>query len=392
VPSFEAKEPEILTSKPDAVADMDQIGEGNPLAMSEPPLSASTALAPAQQRLPATLREVAVLEKRPRSRLRILLFVALLGVGAAAGGRYWWLSRLPPLPQGIVWSNGRIEAEEIDISTKFAGRIAQLAVQEGDMVAPGQVIARMDTRDLEASLKKAEAQVLQGRRNLEEARALVAQQETEVTLAKAEFERASTLLKRGFTTHQAFDQRQQALNSANAKATAARARVNQAEYALEAAQHEVELYQVNIADNTLIAPREGRIQYRIANIGEVLPAGGKVFTMLDIADVYMNVYLPTADAGRAKVGSDARVVLDAYPNFAAPAYVSFVATQAQFTPKAVETKSERDKLMFRVKVRIDPDLLRRHAAEVRTGLPGIAYVRLDPKVEWPERLAGPKRQ
>ncbi|WP_036258031.1 HlyD family efflux transporter periplasmic adaptor subunit [Methylocapsa aurea] len=371
---------------------MGQVGEANPLGISESPSSASIALVPAQERLPATLRQAPVLEKRPRSRLRILLFVALLGVGAAAGGRYWWLSRLPPLPQGIVWSNGRIEAEEIDISTKFAGRIAQLAVQEGDMVAPGQVIARMDTRDLEASLKKAEAQVLQGRRNLEEARALVAQQETEVTLAKAEFERASALLKRGFTTRQAFDQRQQALNSANAKAIAARARVNQAEYALEAAQHEVELYEVNIADNTLIAPREGRIQYRIANVGEVLPVGGKVFTMLDIADVYMNVYLPTADAGRAKVGSDARVVLDAYPNFAAPAYVSFVATQAQFTPKAVETKSERDKLMFRVKVRIDPDLLRRHAAEVRTGLPGIAYVRLDPKAEWPERLAGPKRQ
>ena len=148
----------------------------------------------------------------------------------------------------------------------------------------------------------------------------------------------------------------------------------------------MQLYRVNIADNTLVAPRDGRIQYRIANIGEVLPAGGKVFTMLDIAYVYMDIYLPTQDVGKIKVGSDARIVLDAYPDRAIPAKVSFIATQAQFTPKAVETKSERDKLMFRVRVRIDPDLLRKHAEAVRSGLPGLAYVRTDPAVAWPERL------
>jgi len=130
------------------------------------------------------------------------------------------------------------------------------------------------------------------------------------------------------------------------------------------------------------------VQYRIANIGEVLPAGGKVFTMLDISYVYMDIYLPTQDVGRIRVGSEVRVVLDAYPNLPIPARVSFIATQAQFTPKAVETKSERDKLMFRVRVRIDPDLLRRHAEAVRSGLPGIAYVRTDLAVSWPERLQG----
>jgi HlyD family secretion protein len=110
--------------------------------------------------------------------------------------------------------------------------------------------------------------------------------------------------------------------------------------------------------------------------------------MLDISYVYMDIYLPTQDVGRIKVGSEVRVVLDAYPNLPIPARVSFIATQAQFTPKAVETKSERDKLMFRVRVRIDPDLLRRHADAVRSGLPGVAYVRIDPAVSWPERLQG----
>ena len=86
----------------------------------------------------------------------------------------------------------------------------------------------------------------------------------------------------------------------------------------------------------------------------MLAAGGKVFTMLDISYVYMDIYLPTAEAGKVKFGADARIVLDAYPNGAIPAKVSFIATQAQFTPKTVETKSERDKLMFRIRVKIDP--------------------------------------
>ena len=95
--------------------------------------------------------------------------------------------------------------------------------------------------------------------------------------------------------------------------------------------------------------------------------------MLDISYVYMDVYLPTQEAGKVKIGADARIVLDAYPNIAIPAKVSFIATQAQFTPKAVETKSERDKLMFRIRVRIDPERLRARADRVRSGLPGVAY-------------------
>src|SRR3974390_1534947 len=128
-----------------------------------------------------------------------------------------------------------------------------------------------------------------------------------------------------------------------------------------------------MADNSLFAPKAGRIQYRLANIGEVLPAGGKVFTMLDLSYVYMDVYLPTLEAGKVKIGADARIVLDAYPNVAIPAKVSFIATQAQFTHKMVETKSERDKLMFRIRVKIDPDRLRACADAVRSGLPGMAY-------------------
>ncbi len=305
---------------------------------------------------------------------------------AAGAGAYWWQQNQVKLPVGIVQGNGRIEADEIDISTKFAGRLTQLLVQEGDMLTAGEVVARMDTRDLEASLLRAEAQLQQAQKAVDEARATQEQQRSQVGLAQQQLDRTTYLVQRGNATQELLDQRQQQLNGSTAILNAATARVAQAEHALAAAQHEVDLYKINIADNSLVVPRDGRVQYRIANIGEVLPAGGKIITMIDIMSVYMDIYLPTLEAGRVKVGTDARIVLDAYPAIAIPAKVSFIAVQSQFTPKMVETQTERDRLMFRIRVRIDPELLKAHAQAVRSGLPGVAYLRLDPDVQWPARL------
>jgi HlyD family secretion protein len=342
--------------------------------------------APAGAGLPALRSTIKRLPSRRRW-LRVALALAVLAGGAGAS-YYWWQRLQAQLPPGIAFGNGRLEADEINIDTKYAGRIAQMLADEGDLVAAGQVVARMDTQDLAASLKKSQAQVLQARRAVDEANANVAQQKTQVLLAQQEFDRAITLVKKGFQTQEVVDQRQQQLDGANAALNAATARVTESEHALEAATHDVELYNVEIADNTLVAPHEGRIQYRIANIGEVLPAGGKVFAMLDTSYVYMDIYLPTEAAGKVRFGADARIVLDAYPKVAIPAKVSFIASQAQFTPKIVETESERDKLMFRIRVRIDPERLRGRADIVRSGLPGVTYVLTDPAATWPASLQG----
>jgi HlyD family secretion protein len=346
--------------------------------------------ASAHGNLPATLPATEAITVRWRW-LRVAVALAVV-VGTAGAALYWWQHSRSQLPPGIVWGNGRIEADEIDIDTKFAGRIVEILADQGDIVEAGQIVARMDTRDLAASLKKSEAQVQQAQKSIEEANANVGQQTSQVLLAQQEFDRAAYLVQRGAQTKEVQDQRRQQLDGANAALKAAQARVTEAEHALEASTHDVELYTVNIADNTLVAPKDGRIQYHIANVGEVLPAGGKVFAMLDVSYVYMDVYLPTQEAGKVKIGADARIVLDAVPNVAIPAKVSFVATQAQFTPKAVETKDERDKLMFRIRVKIDPERLRARAEAVRSGLPGVAYVRFDPAVAWPPRLQGNARQ
>jgi len=341
---------------------------------------AAKALAVREQRLPA-----AVPVQKPRQWTRLFVIIGLI-IAGGGGGIYWWSHRVPPLPPGIASGNGRLEADEIDIQTKFAGRILKLLVDEGDLVQGGQVLAIMDTRDMEAQLNAANAQIRQAEKAIDEARHNAVQLDTQEKLAQQEFDRTQNLVKEGWATHELFDQRTQLLNAAQAGLRAGQARLLEAQHAFEAATHNAELLKVNIDDNTLVAPREGRIQYRLANTGEVLPAGGKVFTMLDVNYVYMDVYLATADVGKVKIGSDARIVLDAYPDRPIPAHVSFIATQNQFDPKFVEVKEERDKLLFRVRARIAPELLKEHVESVRSGLPGVAYVHLDPKTLWPERL------
>jgi len=336
----------------------------------------------------ASLPILLAASKRTASRrwwLRAALAVAVLA-GGVGGAYYWWLRTHPALPPGIYFGNGRLEADEINIDTKYAARIAEILVDEGDLVKAGQVVARMDTRDLAASLKKSEAQVRQARRAVDEADANVAQQKSQLLLAQQEYDRAVYLVQKGFQTKETLDQRQQQLDGANAALNAASLRVIEFQHALDAATHDAEFYNVEINDDTLVAPRDGRIQYRVANVGEVLPAGGHVFAMLDTSYVYMDVYLPTMQAGKVKYGAEARIVVDANPKVAIPAKVSFIASQAQFTPKIVETQLERDKLMFRVRVRIDADWLRGRTDAVSSGLPGVAYVLTDSASAWPAGL------
>lgn len=339
------------------------------------------------------VQDLAVIDSGPpaplprRRRARPAILAVLLLIGAAGGlGWYFWRQFETRLPPGIAWGNGRLEAEEIDIETKFPGRVAELFVDEGGPVKAGQKLARMDTADLETTLKKDQAKVGEAEKALEQARASLVQQRSQLKLAEHELDRTRTLVRKDFASKQLFDQRQQHFDAAKAALATAEARIGEAGHALEAARQQVALDKVNIADNTLRAPTDGRIQYRIAHPREVLPAGGKVFTMLDTSDVYMDVYLPTSEAGRVKIGAGARILLDAYPHYPVPAKVSFIAGRAQFTPKTVETRTERERLMFRVRLRVDAKVLRAHADAVRTGLPGVAYVRLDPEVPWPPNL------
>lgn len=344
-----------------------------------------------------------------------LILLAVLATVAAAGA-YAWTALRPHGPgEGFVSGNGRIEATEIDVAAKLGGRVQSIAVKEGDFVTAGQPLAHMQIDTLEASrdeavarhqqsltaVASAEAQVAVRESDRQAALALVAQRQSELDAAQRRLARSQTLVREGASSDQEVDDdraREHSLQAAvvaakaqaeaaQAAITAARTQVASARAAVTAAQATVARIKADIDDSALVAPRGGRVQYRIAQPGEVIGGGGKVLNLVDLSDVYMTFFLPEAVAGKLALGSEVHIVLDAAPQFVIPAQVSFVASTAQFTPKTVETASERQKLMFRVKAQIAPELLQKHVKLVKTGLPGVAWLKLDAAAAWPEHLA-----
>jgi HlyD family secretion protein len=291
------------------------------------------------------------------------------------------------LPKGIAKTNGRIESTEVDVSSKYAGRLESVMVDEGDDVKVGQVIARIDSPEYQAQLRTAQANVLVAKNNLASAEAKVAQAQADLVFATADLNRGKQLVEQGWLTKQMYDQRVDRFSSDTAAVDAAGKQRDAAKSVVEAAQAEVERISSILTDLTILSPRDGRVQYRLHRSGEVVNAGERIVQILDLKDVYMTIYLPAAQAGRLTIGDEARLIVDPYPDAVIPASVSFVATEAQFTPKTVETADEREKLIFRVKLQIDPKVLAKYYSEVKTGIRGVGFVRTDLAVSWPPELA-----
>ncbi len=290
------------------------------------------------------------------------------------------------LPAGIVKSNGRLEATQVDVSSKYPGRLAEVTVEEGSNVTQGQTIAKISSPEYEARLRAAQADVQKSKDALAAAEAEIVSRKSALEFAKSDFERGQELMKSGFITKQVFEQRKRNYNSAVATVQSFTSQRDQAQSAIKNSEAEVERIESIIHDLTLVSPRLGRVQYQLARAGEVVAAGAPIVTILDLTDVYMTIFLPAADAGRLAVGDEARIILDPVPDYVVPATVSFVAADAQFTPKTVETKDERAKLMFRVKLKIDPQVLQQYYTRVKTGVRGLGFVRTKADVEWPADL------
>ncbi|MBV8104548.1 MAG: HlyD family efflux transporter periplasmic adaptor subunit [Hyphomicrobiales bacterium] len=290
------------------------------------------------------------------------------------------------LPAGIVKSNGRIEATQVDVSSKYPGRLSEVTVEEGSNVTKGQVIAKITSPEYEAQLRAAKADVQKANDALAAAEAEIASRQSALEFAKSDFERGQELMKTGFITKQTFEQRKRNYDSAIAAVKSFTSQRDQALSHIANSEAEVDRIGSIIEDLTLVSPRLGRVQYQLARAGEVVAAGAPIVTVLDLTDVYMTIFLPAADAGRLAVGDEARVILDPVPDYVVPATVSFVAADAQFTPKTVETTDERAKLMFRIKLKIDPEVLQQFYTRVKTGVRGLGFVRTKADVQWPDEL------
>ena len=321
-----------------------------------------------------------------RTDLKTTLLVLVAAIAATAAYLVWDTLRDRGPGPGFVSGNGRIEATEVDVATVLPGRVELISVREGEFVRAGQPLARMQVQGLRAQRDEAAARHEQARQAVSVAQAEVALRESELDAARRRVARSETLAREGAASAQELDDDRARAGSASAALTAAKAQVEGAASAVRATAATVARIDSDLADCELRAPRDGRVQYLVTQQGEVIGAGGKVLNLVDLSDVYMTFFLPEQVAGRVALGSEVRIVLDVAPDHVIPAKVTFVASVAQFTPKTVETASERQKLMFRIKATVDRELLRRNPEQVKTGVPGVAWLRLDPKAEWPAAL------
>ncbi|AKU96576.1 HlyD family secretion protein [Labilithrix luteola] len=324
--------------------------------------------------------------KKPSKRaLKWIIGAAAVALVLVIGFRYW-KSRQNKLPEGIVSGNGRLEGKLVDVAAKEPLRVKELLVDEGALVKPGQVLVKLDTVTLEAELAEAKASIDAAQERLAVARASIVKQTSEINLATIEVERTERLVADGAGSQRELDVRRTKLETTKATLAEAQATLQTATQGVAVAQANAATIQTRIDDATLTSPVTGRVLYRLAETGEVLAPGGKALTLVNLEDIYMEIFLPSEQAAGVKIGAEGRITVDFDPHRAVAGYVSFVSPEAQFTPKQVETRSEREKLMFRVKIQVPKDLATQYVERIKTGVRGVGYVKVKDSAVWPARL------
>lgn len=331
--------------------------------------------------------------------MKKLLIAALVVV--AIGGAYIWKQTHKGADDlaGIAAVNGRIELERLDISTLYAGRVEKIFVDEGQNIEENQPLALLSSSESQSQVDSARAQIeaskaqrQRAHESVARANAEISAQQQQVAVAKLELDNARKLRRDNLVSASELERRQAnhkaalaALETAKAAKAEAQATVNQAEAAI--AQAEAVYFQATSKNDDMIikAPIGGRVEYKIAKVGSVLAVGGRVVSLLDLNDVYINVFLPSYQSNQVKIGDEARIVIDG-SDYVFPAAVSYVASEAQFTPKSVETTEERAKLMFKVKLKIPVEVAKQHAALLKGGMTAMGYVKYDADASWAERL------
>lgn len=316
---------------------------------------------------------------------KVALAVIAVGVIAFFGYQYYE-SRRSTVPEGIAYGNGRIEAKLADVSANEALRIKDVLVDEGDLVTPGQVLVHLDTVTLDAQLAAENANVAAAKERRVGAEATIAKVKSQIKLARIEADRSRKLVAENAGSQREYDVRRAALETNTAALAEAEAQLETARREVAVAEANAATVQTRIDDATLKSPVLGRVLYRLAEPGEVLAAGGKAMTLVNLEDVYMEIFLPAAEAAAVKVGAEARLTVDFQPGRSAVGYVSFVSPEAQFTPKEVETKSEREKLVFRVKIQVPKELVTQSIEHIKTGVRGVGYVKISESATWPAWL------
>lgn len=360
-------------------------------------------------------------------RRKRLVVLAVIAVVLAAVAAAWLLVRHPPSPEGLLQVNGRIEGDRVTVAPKFAGRVVELVVREGDVVTAGQLLVRLDDRAVAARLEQAQAAQASLRAQLaaqqsaigllrsesavavQAARTRVAAAEADVRRADAAHEqdgrdhaRAADLSSQGFVGPQALERATLVLKQSAEQRDVARAALAQAQQSLRDAElgpqrvraREAELAVTRarmqeaaaaltearsaLDDLALSAPVAGTVTGRFVNLGEVVTAGMPLLELTDLGRLYLKGYLPETQIGRVRRGMPAQIHVDAFPGEPFAATLRYVAARAEFTPKEVQTVDERVKLVYEVRLYADQNPLGR----LNPGQPADGMIRWRDGAPW----------
>jgi HlyD family secretion protein len=307
--------------------------------------------------------------------MRRYILIFLIAAGAA-GLLFYLLTREKDEGNPYIKVSGNIEATEVDVGFKISGRIVSRSVDEGDWIEKGKVLATLDDEDLRqrlevarAALKSAQARLeklLAGSRpeEIREAAAALEQAQFDFENKKVNYERMKPLFERGVIPKETLDNTEAAFNIA--KAAVQRANENyqlvkigprkedieDARAQVEQAKANVKLIETQLSYTVLYSPLSGVVLVKSSEIGEVVNPGTSILTLADIENVWLKAYIPETDLGRVKWGQEVTVTTDLKPQKVYKGKISFISSQAEFTPKQIQTEKERVTLVYRIKVDI----------------------------------------
>lgn len=339
--------------------------------------------------------------------IRIVIMIGVLGTLLAL----WIIHAHRPKEAHLIRASGNIEITQVELSFKTPGRLAERLVDEGQSAATGQVIGRLEATDHKLKVAQAEAElgyaravlmeleagsrpeeISQARSRLAQTQAAAQVAQSKLNLAQKDLSRFQELLAENVITPRDFDEVrtrfETALNAhreATAQvATAKAARdlvirgprqesIDQARARSKAAEENLALVRQQLADTILVAPFDGVVLSKSAEPGAYLFAGAPVVTLGALDRVWLRAFINAPDVGRIQLNQTAEVSTDSYPGKVYTGHVAFIASEAEFTPKAVQTFEERVGLMYRIKIDLD-----NHSRELKPGMPADAVIRLLP--------------
>ncbi|MGC1404279.1 MAG: efflux RND transporter periplasmic adaptor subunit, partial [Thermodesulfobacteriota bacterium] len=304
-----------------------------------------------------------------------IIIPLLVVIAAVVAGVLYFKNHQPP-EQNVVRVSGNIEITDVEVGFKIPGRVEKRLLSEGEMFKAGQVVARLDNQDLAQEIAQRKAQVAVAQAALTELRtgsrpeeigqaaAVLERNQADGERARIEFERQKKLYEREVISTREYDLAKTTFEGTEARIREAREgltlirkgprqeKIDQAKAALDQAKEVLALAETRMGYSVLIAPISGIVLSENVEPGEYVSPGTPVITVGDLSRVYLRAYINETDLGRVKLGQKVRVLTDTFPGRAYEGKITFIASQAEFTPKNVQTEKERVKLVYRIKVDI----------------------------------------